>query len=296
MILVLHPLVDLIAFDSKAAQNPDVNASGILNITSAMTIRPIPLKKREMSAKSRPVVPLDMIEPQHVAAVPIAAFPPHNTQSTSRPQSAMARSRPQSARARTGGTTSQFTRQHQNLAEIYHHHPLTRGTSAALKIYPHSGIGKRNVATAGLRLIPLGQQAVSSNSFLNDMVYGTGIGGGNRHTWDMQPSRPGTSIGKRLPPLRATATPTPTYDHWERSEEVNTARIHGQNRGNGSNTNRHVFFDEAKEFDDLRTVSVKRPLSARKPQLGISNRAKSARPVLRDDVRVCFSDFSINPL
>jgi hypothetical protein len=224
-----------------------------------MTIRPIPLQKREWSARTR-ATPIDLVEPP---STPL-------TLSRSRPQSAISRgSRPQSAmtaRIPISGIAN-YSRQQQSLSEIYHH-PLMRGTSAAMK--PQSY--KRNLGGSGMRLIPLNQPAL-----LNEMVYGTSIGNrGHTTTWDSQPSRPGTAIGKRLPPLR---TPQPTDDSYISYRSTSQqAQMH---KGPAAQVNRHVIFDQ----EDTR-VSVTRPYSARKQMTTLNIRAKSARPV-REDL-VCF--------
>jgi hypothetical protein len=230
-----------------------------------MTIRTIPLQKREWSARTR-AAPIDYVEPVSSNATTLISTP----STRSRPQSAVSRSsisRPQSAltaRIPISGIGN-YTRQHQNLTEIYHH-PLTRGTSAAMK--PQNF--KRN--QSGLRLIPLSQPAL-----LNEMVYGTSIGNNrfpsNSTTWDSQPTRPGTAIGKRLPPLR---TPHDDPNIHNRSTTQQTYKIPA---------NRHVIFD-ANSSDDTR-ISVTRPYSARKQITVLNIRAKSARPVLRDDLVWC---------
>ncbi|KAJ3220954.1 hypothetical protein HK099_003886 [Clydaea vesicula] len=120
IVVILYPLIDIIAQENKSGQislTQNYDDEVIQNLASAMTIRPVPLQKREWSAKIRSM-PLEIELPRPQSAK-------HNI---SRPQS----SRPQSAA---------ISKSNLSISRPPSAKPDLRGTSAAISKYQNM---KRN--------------------------------------------------------------------------------------------------------------------------------------------------------
>lgn len=236
IVILLQPLVDVIAFETKtepAVESLEDDVASLVNIASAMTIRPIPLQNRKHSAKQRSVYADS--EFSHVIS---------SNRSTSRPGSARPLAR---------------MLEHKSLHD---YSTLSRAPSAAASKIQNL---KRN--NGGMRLIPLSQQ---TSTILNDTLYGTSIVGASRASLSNIASltRPGTGLAKRLPPLRTSFS--------DPLDPIVSQR--------GS---RHVLFDAltagiSHEYP-FSTAIPARPFSAKRNGFSNNVRAKSARPVVREE-------------
>ncbi|KAJ3333881.1 hypothetical protein HDU76_001797 [Blyttiomyces sp. JEL0837] len=169
--------------DTDEEDSSLIDSEGLL---SAMTIRPVPLQKRESSAKVRSSfdsIPSEMLQ----GSRPASARPLSGKVSITRPTSA---------------------RNLESLQQQHSSQSMTRLQSAA-GIRSNARNWKRN--NPGMRLLPLAALPANNGpSTLTDVILGTSIGlssnktgAGSSTSWET--SRPSTSVAsstKRLPPIR----------------------------------------------------------------------------------------------
>ncbi|KAI9204170.1 uncharacterized protein BJ171DRAFT_506336 [Polychytrium aggregatum] len=250
-----------------------------------MTIRPVPLQKREHSARARSNY--DSFGPYHLDNFQV-----------SRPTSA----RPTSGRQPSTRATSARPTSAKNAELLHNTQANMRIPSALINKTGNSYSWKRN--NPGMRLLPLNSSVASAQAPaslpLNDVIFGTSIGqlkaaGGPPQPpvgWDTS-SRPSTSYstaaapsGKRLPPIRGGIATPSVASHDAITEALggsSPALMYGGGVPMGqAKSTRHVLFDapETIEIVNRTRAGSPRPFSARRqPSANFRNRLTStSRP------------------
>ncbi|KAJ3266332.1 hypothetical protein HDU77_001399 [Chytriomyces hyalinus] len=272
--------------DDEDDQDSDESSE---NLLSAMTIKSLPLQRRESSARVKmSFESIAALESLHGSSRPASARPVSSARLASANIQLNA-TRPASGRTielyhnfqmqqqqQSQHAHAQLQQQQQQQQQNQQH--SHNASPAALHARLQSAAGTRSSAgnrsikrnNIGMRLTPissmppLGASNVSSSMSMNDVLFGTSIGISSGKA-AMDNSRPSTSIGvssKRLPPIRLSMQHSQEVDNLS----VTALGVHGSPK----NMNRHVLFDAPDSADQPKAnrATSPRPYSAKRQPSG----------------------------
>ncbi|KAJ3107986.1 hypothetical protein HDU97_002566 [Phlyctochytrium planicorne] len=269
--------------DIAAQQASGDGFSYIEHLLEAITIRPVPLQKRDLSARLKTTAPGD-------------------TTIIEQPSQYI---RPDSARPMSGRTFQRPSSTRPSSARIPDHGVFSKHNAGSIVSKTLTSGLKR--VSFGTKLTPLGLLPGVSN--FSEGILGTSIGlvgsrgaGSNSTGWDL-PRSGVSNLGKRLPPLRSSmmasiqealnetlsgVTPSGATKPVTKKEEF----LAGSLQTTGS---RHVVFEATENLDQQKAVGSMspRPYSARRQSSGgIRHKTMGSRPqTTMDESRVRKLDF-----